>query len=211
MALLLFLGCRPKEAAWILFNKSISRNDIRVTHQSHKWKATMPKEHTKTKVDYVWLVPAVLNDLVQAMITHDGTGYDDYEKLKDSLRKFFADTVLPEAGVRRQAAPKKLYNLRSIRAFRATEWVKLDMEYKMMEWRDPPRNPLQHLNVKTTLKKYAELGSNDENSAKKRCITKYYGDESKRQPWMEDWVAEFPHLNPQRSSARIAGRAGSTR
>ena len=96
--------------------------------------------------------------------------------------------------------------MRSVRAFRATEWVELDTEYKMMDWKDPPRNPLQHLNVKTTLKKYAELGSNDENSAKHRCIRKYYGDESKRQPWMEDLVTEFKQLAPPRVSARIADR-----
>ena len=206
MALLLYLGCRPKEAAFILTFKSISRNDIKVTHQSHKWKATMPKEHTKTNVDYVWLVPAELDNLVPAMISHDGTGYDNYEALKDSLRKYFSDTVLPDAGVPRQAAPRKLFNLRSIRAFRATEWIKLNMEYKIMKWRDPPRNPLQHLDVKTTLKKYAEQGSNDENSAKQRCIRKYYSDESKKQPWMEEWIADFPQLIAPRTSARIAGR-----
>ena len=206
MALALHTGCRPAEAAWLLTNKSIVRNNIRVTHQSHKWKAIMPGEYTKTRVDYVWLVPAELNDLVPAMFSHDGTGYNTWKELKESLRKFFADTVLPGAGVPRQAGPRKLYNLRSIRAFRATEWVKLDMEYKMMKWKDPPRNPLQHLNVKTTLKKYAEQGSNDENSAKQRCIEKYYRDESKRQPWMDGWVAEFPHLAAPRTSARIAGR-----
>lgn len=68
---------------------------------------------------------------------------------------------------------KKQYSLRTVRAFRATEWVKLTMEYKMMGWTPEPPNPLSHTDWKTALTHYASKGCENEWEARLRCCEKY--------------------------------------
>ena len=82
----------------------------------------------------MWLLPKEMKPFTKAIQSHDGTGFTGYEDLKDSMRRFFTDTVLPGAGVPRNATPKKLYGLRTVRAFRATEYIKLLKEYEVMGW-----------------------------------------------------------------------------
>ena len=80
----------------------------------------------------------------------------------------------------RNATAKKLYGLRTVRAYRATEYVKLLKEYEIMKWEPKPLNPLAHTDLKMTLTKYAEKGCDSEMAARRRCIDKYYGDKDKR-------------------------------
>ena len=75
--------------------------------------------------------------------------------------------------------------MRSMRAARATEWVMLEMEYRVMKWHPSPPNPLQHADWKMTLEKYAAKGSDDLKEAYRRCQAKYGDDDATRQPWME--------------------------
>ena len=77
--------------------------------------------------------------------------------------------------------------MRTIRAYRATEWVKLDTEYKVMNWRPAPPNPLQHRDRKTAIENYAAKGSDDIQEAYKRCLEKYGNDPELRQPWMDKY------------------------
>ena len=54
------------------------------------------------------------------------------------------------------------------------------MEYRAMQWKPEPPNPLTHTNWSTTLKRYAKRDCNDELAARKRCVDKYYGNEELR-------------------------------
>ena len=81
--------------------KSIVDNDCHVKYQSHTFKATAPAEITKTGIDYTWLIPEEANIFVQAILKLEGTGFDTYKVLKESLRQYFSDTVLPKASVPR--------------------------------------------------------------------------------------------------------------
>lgn len=80
------------------------------------------------------------------------------------------------------------YDLRTIRAYRATEWVKLAMEYRVMNWKPEPPNPLQHTDWKTTLDHYAVKGCESELEARRRCSQKYGTNPLLRQPWMDTWT-----------------------
>ena len=165
-------------------------------NQHHDYQASAPKEITKTARDYLWLLPVEMNPFAHAILVHGGTGFAGYEKLKDSMRKFFTDTVLPGAGAPREAAARKLYSLRTVRAFRATEYIKLLKEYEVMGWRPEPINPLSHTDLKTTLKYYAETGADEVLAARLRCIEKYYETHSQDHPWMREQVARCPSLRP---------------
>ena len=108
--------------------------------------------------------------------------------LKETLRSYFSNKVLLKAGVAIRHKNKKKYSLRNIRAYRATEWVKLAVEYKVMGWRPEPPNPLSHTEWKTTLANYATKGCESVFEARRRCFEKYYKFEKLRQPWMDEWV-----------------------
>jgi len=82
---------------------------------------------------------------------------------------------MAKAGLKTRHSVKRLYNLRSIRAFRATEWLKLYTEYKVMKWVPEPPNPLTHSSPKTVIEFYATKGSDNEWQARKRCCEKYKG------------------------------------
>ena len=59
--MVLHTGCRPNEAAYVVINKSVAKNDYVVKHASFENKATAPKTITKTKRDYFWLLPKEFN------------------------------------------------------------------------------------------------------------------------------------------------------
>ena len=72
-----------------------------------------------------------------------------------------------------KSASGKNYTMRSIRCYWATKWVKTCAECRVLRTLEPP-NPLQHeKDSKTVLKHYAELGSDSEFEARKRCWEKY--------------------------------------
>ena len=48
--------------------------------------------------------------------------------------------------------------MRTVRSYKATEWVKLVHEYRLMKWKPEPLNPLQHEGDKMTLEHYATRG-----------------------------------------------------
>lgn len=62
------------------------------------------------------------------------------------------------------------YNMRSVRCYHATRWVKICADYKFMEWDDPPPNPLQHVKPGLTKTTYAEIGADSEEQAIHRCV-----------------------------------------
>ena len=67
---LLWTGCRPSEAAYVVMHQTIAANDYYVPHENHHFKATAPAMITKTKRDYFWLLPMEFEELVPTYTDH---------------------------------------------------------------------------------------------------------------------------------------------
>ena len=63
LALVLHIGCRPAEAAYIVFNKTIEKNEYVIKHAEFRERATVPMSVTKTKRDYFFLLPEELSPI----------------------------------------------------------------------------------------------------------------------------------------------------
>lgn len=86
--------------------------------------------------------------------------------LHDSIGPCF-NRIRDAAGVPSREGPcKGKFNMRSVRCYQGTKWVKLLAEYTVMGWKMPPLNPLQHTTPKLTMSTYAEANANDENQAR---------------------------------------------
>ena len=55
--LVLITGCRPKEAAYVVWNQAIKANAYIVKHMSHAFQAFVPASVAKTHHDYMWPLP----------------------------------------------------------------------------------------------------------------------------------------------------------
>ena len=161
-----------------------------VPHLKAKFKATAPGSVTKTGRDYFWLLPTSLDEAVKGVREHASTGFETWQELKISLKDYFLKQVLQKEKLKYRHNAKKQYSLKSLRAYRATEWVKLFMEYKKMGWKPEPPNPLAHTDMGTTLKNYAMKGCNSEMEASARCIEKYSHREDLCQPWIKKWLLD---------------------
>lgn len=174
---MLTTGCRPKEAAYIVWHKSIRKSTYMVKHQVHTYEAFVPADYTKTKHDYLWLLPKDFDNVVKWIMSMNDAGFTSAEKLRSSLESFYTTQVLMKAGdVPKRHNDKKWYCMRTARAYHATEWVKLVHEYRYMEWKPEPLNPLQHETEKMTMEHYATKGIVSKWSVQQRCVDKYYGD-----------------------------------
>ena len=111
-------------------------------HQTYEQRATAPKEFTKTSHDYYWLLPEEVQPFVVALENHHQKGYDDVTKLTGALSRYWNGTVLKGAGVPLIPKTNSYYALRTVRALRATQWIELITEYKIMKWEPIPPNPL---------------------------------------------------------------------
>ena len=86
--------------------------------------------------------------------------------LQNSIGPRF-NKIRDAAGVPTREGPcKGKFNMRSMRCYQGTKWVKLCAEYKAMGWKMPPLNPLQHTTPKLTKGTYAEANADDENQAR---------------------------------------------
>ena len=63
--------------------------------------------------------------------------------------------MLGQAGVPRNSQTLKNYSLKTVRALKATQWVMLLEEYKVMKWEPHPPNPCFHIKMTTTTERYA--------------------------------------------------------
>ena len=54
---MLITGCRPKEAAYVVWHRWIRENSVLVKFMDHAYQAYMPAEYSKTHSDYMWLIP----------------------------------------------------------------------------------------------------------------------------------------------------------
>ena len=91
-------------------------------------------------------------------------------------------------GIKVRFSAKKLYCMRTARAFRATEYIKLVTEYRQMKWKPLPLNPLQHESERMTLEHYAAKGVDSAWQVQERCCVKYAANPDLTQPWMEPWL-----------------------
>ena len=168
-------GCRPSEAAHVIFYKTIEKNDRAL---NKRWgpidnMATMVSSATKTHKYYTWLIPRKRNWFVKLVQAADTSSCGKASFLSDSIGPWF-HKIRDEAGVPSHEGPNRgKYNMRSVRCYQATKWVKLCTEFKVMGWEMPPENPLQHTTPALARSTYAEADAGDENRARQRCLKKY--------------------------------------
>ena len=163
-------GCRPKEGAHIVFNKSIRDNDYIVKHMTHRLQSFMPMSVTKTKYDYLWLLPDEFGDVFEAILKLGSTGFNTWKELWKSSKPYYTKQVLEKAGVTTRYSARKLFSMRTARAKRASDWILVNEEYKLMKWEPRPLNPLQHETEKMTIEHYAKRGSLNVWETQRRCI-----------------------------------------
>ena len=168
-------------------------NDYRIPNLSFTYKATVAEQNTKTGLNYFWLLPKETDQVVKLLLAHEDTGFGSYKTLQKALLPFYEKQVLGKADVPVKSPCQQRYSMRTIRAFRATQYVKLKAEYKAMGWKPAPPNPLQHTNDRMTLDNYAEKGSDNIHEARKRCALKYGGNPKTRLPWMAEYAVAENH------------------
>ena len=189
MLVALTTGCRPKEAAYIVFHKSIRENNYIVKHKVYNYQAHAPGSETKTGHEYLWPLPRDFDPVVQQINGQVSTGFAKYEKLWHSLEPFYKQMVLKKAvGVAKRHNDRQWYCMRTARAYHATEWIKEVHEYRYMKWKPEPLNPLQHESEKMTREHYASKDIVTKWNTQSRCVDKYYGDPNKRQGWMAEFL-----------------------
>ena len=99
--------------------------------------------------------------------------------------------MLKKAGEPNYCSSKRLYNMWSIRAYYATEWVKLIQEFQLIKWEPESPNPLQLESKSMTLQRYDEKGVNSAADTSQRCLNKYGRISPKGKPVSYHW----PSLN----------------
>ena len=82
---------------------------------------------------------------------------------------YWYEKLRRDAGVKEKAPNGGSLNMRSVRCYHATEWVKVEAEYKFMGFDMAPPNPLQHASRTLTVNTYAEKDAGNEEEAIKRC------------------------------------------
>lgn len=127
----------------------------------------MPKSETKTSHEYEWQFTAENSWLIERISKLKNVGLDR-EKFKKNLEWWFIRTMklirLPNY------VKNSPINMRSVRKYRATEYVKLHTECLVMQDCEAPPNPLQHVTIYTTKHSYAAPGSDSKPKAVRRII-----------------------------------------
>ena len=172
-ALVMFTGCRPNEAAWIVVHKTVDQETVTLVHAEFDWMATVPEGSTKTHREYHILLPKSFEFWRTLLMEHTATGYDDRDKLTAALANYWARSVLKGAGVPKEPGSANNYSLKTVRALHGTRYVELYAEYQVMGWTPLPPNPLSHESLKTTKENYAKKGSDNLLKARLRCKKKY--------------------------------------
>ena len=172
---LMITGCRPNEAACVVFDKTVKKYTgyTHVTWDKISYIATVTADLTKTKRDYRWHLKNDDNIFYNVLQKVDISYYKDAYRLYAGLDYWF-EKVRADAGVDSTNGKGGFHNMRSVRCYHATEWVKFREDMIFMKWiKAIPPNPLQHATVAFTIKTYAEKGANDSKAAQERCLKKY--------------------------------------
>lgn len=161
---MLITGCRPKEAAYLVRANSLQKNDY-PDFKDCDWKATMPAELTKTRLNYKWPIPRDMNVVVGILRALHQLAPDleselgDLDKFTKAIDHWFLRRVLRDAerekrGVTVRSPGGPCHNFRSVRAWHGSQWA-MAAALARKEGKEPPFNPLQHTNNKTILRHYA--------------------------------------------------------
>ena len=199
MLLVLITGCRPKEAAYVVWHRAVKANAYIVKHMSHALQAFVPASVTKTHHDYMWPLPDEYDAVAQRILANDVSGFENYDQLHRSLQNFYKTQVLDKAeNAVIKHSDVSYYCMRTARAYRATEWVKLVTEYRLMKWTPEPLNPLQHKKMEMTLERYSAKDQDQAWNVQMRCVEKYATDPSKYQDWMAPYVQKMKASQPSK-------------
>ena len=135
--------------------------------------AATPAAYNKTPRDYLWLLPKSMNEVIEDFLFKlPKSPFIDAETLTKALDYWFGKIMKLTKLIRHDNKGHK-YTMRSIRCFRATEWVMKRTECEILGDVVPP-NPLQHeANARTIIQNYAKKGADDLFEARKRCWEKY--------------------------------------
>ena len=163
----LISGCRPNEAACVMFDKTVKKYHgwSHFTWDKIDYIATVSEDLTKTKTDYRWLLKTVDNVFYNVLMKVSVNDYQDRLRLYAGLDYWF-EKVRGDAGVSETDSRGGFLSMRSVRCYHATEWVKTRAEMLFMKWsKGIPPNPLQHTTQNLTIKTYAEKGADDMEAA----------------------------------------------
>ena len=186
-----------------MWNRSIFPNTTIVKHMSHAFKAFVPASYSKTHSDYMWLLPDVHDRVTQSILTNDVTGFETDDCLYRSLQNFYKRQLLEKVeGILIRHSRTNYYCMRTARAFRATEWVRLVTEYRYMKWKPEPLNPLQHKKMDMTLDRYSVKDENQEWKVQMRCVEKYATVPHLYQDWMAPYVSKLLVSRPPTAQRR---------
>lgn len=143
-------------------------------HHKCKYIAQTPGDINKTKLDYRWLLPAYINDIVEKYKKYMTKTNIHWVTTKNRLTYIYNLTLA-------FLKIKSDFTMRSVRCWYATDWIMTKAEYILMDWKPFPPNPCQHESDTTTLKYYARDGAQDQERAFQRCLEKYPISEMKSQ------------------------------
>ena len=157
----------------------------------------MPAKYTKTHSDYMWPLPDEYEQVTKGILANDTTGFESADKLHRSLQNFYKQQVLGKVvNAAIKHSDTEYYCMRTARAYRATEWVKLVTEYRYMKWTPEPLNPLQHKTMQMTLDRYSAKDENQLWKVQTRCVEKYAMDPARYQDWMAPYVSQLKATRP---------------
>ena len=90
-------GCRPNEAVYTVWYKSIHESEFQSTKS--KFKATVPARFTKTNRDYLWVLPNEFDYLVPLICNLRDTGFKNESQFAKSLDNCYVNQFLEKAAV----------------------------------------------------------------------------------------------------------------
>ena len=169
----LITGCRPKEAAYVVYHASVTKSRSKSTVDGiteNTYKLFCPRAFTKTKLDYSWQVRYDDKRMNQISDILGLTSFKDAAHLLRAVEYWF-NKIVKDAKLPRPPAGAQ-WTLRSARCLHATEWYRLTLQHQIMHYQKPP-NPLHHVCERTSLRYYAVKDENHWGIAHQRCREKW--------------------------------------
>ena len=161
--MVLLFGCRPSEAAYIVYSNSFSPNTFPEL-EGCDWAATVPPAFNKTKKLYKWPVPPKMIWMVKLVREMHGSPdlqselNNSIPNFTESITQWYRRRVVLDAAKESDVVSQLLQAqgflcMRTVRAFHAKEWAQAAAKAKRLGL-PVPFNPLQHVSSKTTMQHY---------------------------------------------------------
>ena len=161
--MVLLFGCRPSEAAYMIYSNSFSPNKFPEL-EGCDWAATVPPQFNKTKLLYKWPVEPKMIWMVK-LVSAMHMIPDLESELNNSIlnftesitqwyrRRVIVDAAKESVVVSQLLRTQGFLCLRTVRAYHAKEWAQAAAKAKRLGL-PMPFNPLQHVSSKTTMQHY---------------------------------------------------------